>query len=52
MQTITYSRADLRSLMMNDAGISEDEIHSEYWDDEDGSLTFDLKDSPEPAIPT
>jgi hypothetical protein len=42
MQTCTYSRADLRLLMMNDAGIGADEIESEEWA-ADGSLTFVLK---------
>ena len=42
MQTCTYSRDDLRLLMMNDAGIGAEEIESEEWG-ADGSLTFTLK---------
>ncbi len=41
MRTVTYSRADLFTLMRNDAGISVDEVHSWYSDD-DGSITVDV----------
>jgi hypothetical protein len=43
MQTFSYSRKNLMQLMLDDAGIKKEDVHSHYWDD-DGTLTVDVRD--------